>query len=123
MAQKNKQLVYQLTLLGKKLAYRAFEEDLYFYCVACDTLHSVTLAPHAHYFNGNLEYPTIRPRVNLKYGACEEERQQCHFTLISGELKYFSNCTHEYAGKTIALPEIPQHIIESFEILLSGEAE
>jgi len=57
-------------------------------------------------FNGDLNTPTITPSilvngnipVNLPY------THRCHSFVTDGKIQFLNDCTHELAGKTIALP-------------------
>lgn len=81
-------------------------------------------------FDGNMESPTIAPSVLTKSGhyasffdqktdtcwCTFEERTGrppafkcglCHLFVRAGKIEYLSDCTHEYAGKTIDMVDIP----------------
>jgi len=86
-------------------------------------------------FNNNEECPTFTPSLNMtsirhktmadedwieydKLVAEQGERAPlnhpkfryvCHLFITDGKIIYCGDCTHEYAGKTIDLPDIPEH--------------
>lgn len=61
-------------------------------------------------FNGDLEKPTFTPSVRISYEEPDElngprKDRCCHFFITNGMIQYLSDCTHEYAGKTIELKD------------------
>ena len=71
-------------------------------CLACGCGHMLK----GWTFNGNLESPTFSPSL-LVTGYLNEKNPdgRCHSFITDGKIQYPSDCTHEYAGKTIELPE------------------
>ena len=109
-------------LIGKKLLFNN-HSTIGHYCPACDDLHRIAVYKDGEYcFDGNEGKPTLTYGANFVWGD-KEFRQQCKYTIRLGEIRYSSVCTHEYAGKTIKLADIPQHIIESYEIKPSGHSD
>lgn len=52
-------------------------------------------------FNGSLSFPTFSPSMRVQWPEfC------CHFFVTDGKIAFESDCTHEFAGKTLDLPEI-----------------
>lgn len=78
---------------------------LIFWCEGCHQRHAVPIDGKNHNgagpwgFNENLESPTLTPSVNY-VGSC-------HFHLINGQIQYQMDCTHELAGKTVELTDLP----------------
>ena len=86
-------------------------------------------------FNGNHELPTFSPSLllrSIRHKTMTDEdfaeydklvaeqgeraglddprfRHVCHLFITDGKIIYCGDCTHEYAGKTIDLPDIPEH--------------
>jgi hypothetical protein len=84
------------------------------YCPGCNDMHYInTKVPNSNGakwgWDGNLEAPTVSPSVNLRAEFTPEEGgpEVCHYFLQGGVLKYCGDCTHQYSGKDIPLPELP----------------
>ncbi len=118
--------------LGTKL--RKSTSGLTFYCPACKRPHMVSLDMWT--WDGNIETPAFSPSVlvtsghfdsNFKQGdPCwctynEEHKEpddslnkftcnRCHSFIIEGKIQYLPDCTHEYAGQTIELPDLPEYL-------------
>lgn len=86
-----------------------------FYCLGCKEAHQIDTAKWE--FNGDYERPTFapsyltwhdpNPNANPKYDPTGKYRngRRCHSFIKDGQIEYLSDCTHELAGKTVALPE------------------
>lgn len=64
--------------------------------------------PHPRWdYNGNEYRPTFSPSILTEY-RWEDIRQikRNHVFIRAGMIQYLSDCTHEYAGKTIYLPRL-----------------
>lgn len=76
------------------------------YCPGCDQLHRINVnAPNPvtgaiWHWNHNADRPTFSPSVHIV--------GRCHYFLSDGELQYLPDCSHELAGQTVALPELPE---------------
>ena len=53
-------------------------------------------------FNGDYDKPTFRPSM-LKYP--DRMGGRSHFFVTDGKIEYLPDCEHEYAGKTVDIPE------------------
>lgn len=53
----------------------------------------------------------IEPSV-LSYGLGEH---RCHSYVRNGHVEFLSDCTHELAGQTVELPDLPDWIVNDFE--------
>lgn len=79
------------------------------YCPGCKSPHSIP-TPRWSY-NGDPDLPTFAPSVLVFVTPPDDpqtRRTLCHFFVADGNLVYLGDCPHEYAGRTIPLPEIPQ---------------
>lgn len=101
-----------------------------FWCPGCKSSHIVYEGRWQ--WNGNPEKPTFKPSVLVTSGhhvqgydgggcwcdfnaeliakgeePCEFSCGICHTFITDGQIQYLSDCTHEYAGKTIPLPDFP----------------
>ena len=61
------------------------------------------------HFDGNLEAPTLTPSVLMTcdYWGPERRKIACHSFVAGGRIRFLSDCTHQFAGQTLDLPEIP----------------
>lgn len=78
---------------------------LVYYCPGCQQRHAIPIKVPNHLgavwrFNGNVEAPTLTPSVNF-VGSC-------HHFLTDGALQYCGDSTHELAGQTVALSDLPE---------------
>lgn len=87
-----------------------------FYCPACDEPHvyrchaDATDRPRWE-FNGNVDRPTFTPSLLLfDIPAPGQRTTICHLFVKEGMIEYCGDCPHEYAGKTIPLPELPENM-------------
>ena len=78
-------------------------EGRYFHwCPACESLHPL---PDGWKFDGNLESPTFSPSFKQSWGTGDI----CHYNLVGGQLQFAADSTHAMAGKTVPLPDLPEH--------------
>lgn len=101
--------------------------DHFHWCPACEEMH---VLPGSWLFNGRYDDPSFQPSfkhsghqrniVNGKwvgdgkdawiYGADGKPLPYvCHYILDLGVLNFCSDCTHAFAGKSVPLPELPEH--------------
>lgn len=74
-----------------------------FYCPGCQTHH---MYDQRWTFNGNVETPTFSPSLLMTYHHGDPPvAKRCHLFLTDGKLQFLGDCTHQYAGQTIDLPE------------------
>ena len=85
------------------------------WCPACDTIHH--FPADRWKFNGDMRQPTFSPSMLLKCntpdlaGYNPDVRSSiCHSVIADGKIMYCSDCTHEFKGKTVELPDIEDHI-------------
>lgn len=103
-----------MIILSKKLA-QAFG-GLTYYCEGCKQLHTVWTKEYHRpeggpqwEWDGNTTKPTFNPSIRVSYGSSGE---RCHCFLRHGQIQYLSDCTHELAGQTIDLPDLPDWFLE-----------
>jgi hypothetical protein len=86
-----------------------------FYCPGCKHQHSypVNSDGTGWTFNGNMELPSFTPSLlnqlkvqNEKTGEYDIVKSRCHLYVTNGKIQYCNDCTHEFAGQTIDIPEI-----------------
>lgn len=77
----------------------------YVFCPACRTAH---LFDSRWSFNGDVDKPTFKGSM-LVHADTEPDGQKtprCHSFVEDGKIRYLSDCTHDYAGRTVDLPEL-----------------
>lgn len=58
-------------------------------------------------WNGDVFAPTFSPSIFTRMPWGEEGKEiRNHVFVKNGEIQYLSDCSHEYAGKTIDLPRL-----------------
>ena len=93
-------------------------EDYYLIeCIGCGHGH---VYDSRWTFNGDLDKPTFSPSYLSKHKhpkgysnenpapkgwAGEYVQEVCHSFLTDGKIQYLSDCTHEYVGQTLDLPD------------------
>lgn len=91
-----------------------------FYCPGCKYEHTYLVdgTQLGYEFNGNMESPTFYPSLlnempkvtkDIVDGKIVESIKmvnRCHLFLTEGEIRYLTDCNHEFAGKTIKLKDI-----------------
>lgn len=91
------------------------------WCPACKSMHDFAVeAPFRNgprwSFDGNAEAPTFSPSMNISVGPTSSGRVfRCHYFLRSGSIEFLGDCTHELAGQTVALPDIPAERLSVFD--------
>lgn len=77
------------------------------YCPGCQHGHQVQTPRWS--FNGSLELPTFSPSLRHFYRSPNDgtEVTTCHYHIVDGNIAYCGDSPHEYAGKTIPLPDFP----------------
>jgi Family of unknown function (DUF6527) len=62
-------------------------------------------------FNGDLDRPTFRPSILVRFGRTAGEGQVvhgvCHSYVTEGRIQFLDDCTHTLAGATVEIPEWP----------------
>jgi len=93
--------------------------DVYIhYCPACDSKHGIAVKQSGgnvkHFFNNDGDKPTFTPDVKIDYMLDNEMNLDrhglCHYTITDGIIQYHDDCTHDFAGKSITLPNISDHV-------------
>lgn len=117
-----------MSQLSKK--FRSIEGGkLGYWCQGCDMLHMVRVGDGVGPqwgWNGDLEKPTFTPSVLVKWeqgeppattpeirakiraGEIVQTRVQkvCHTFITEGMVQFLGDCTHQYAGQTLPLPDL-----------------
>lgn len=98
-------------------------ERIQFYCPGCNRMHEISDKDGGWQFNGDFENPTFSPSVLVKGthwitdegieivrngGEVERRKFICHSFVKNGHIQYLNDSTHDLAGQTIELPEVPE---------------
>jgi len=110
------------SLEGGRLAY---------WCQGCDMLHQVAVGdgPGPRWgYNDNPEAPTFTPSVLVQWDQAEPPATNadvvakirsgeivqtrvhkiCHTFITDGRVQFLGDCTHQFAGQTLDLPDLPE---------------
>jgi hypothetical protein len=114
-------------------------QQLMYWCQGCEQPHSISFAPGHWEWSGDLEKPTFSPSVLVRGGHYAEsfkpgdacwctynaeappaERTRfkcgrCHTFIRNGMVEFLSDCTHQFAGQTLPLPDLPPHMQDQRE--------
>jgi hypothetical protein len=84
-------------------------EQVAFFCPGCESHHFVNVGKGSpsHKWNGDVEKPTFSPSLL----SPEQRNKRCHAFVTNGQIKFLSDCEHEYAGETHQLP--PHRILNA----------
>lgn len=61
-------------------------------------------------WDGNLEAPTLSPSILSRTAPFVDGAPQgvCHSYLKAGVFEFLSDCTHEFAGQHVPMPDLPE---------------
>jgi len=112
-------------MMGQASPYLRRNQDGYaHWCPACKQMHRL---PDSWDFNGDVNRPTFTPSfkhsgmatVRDANGAWTGEwvrdangntvSEICHYILTDGILNFCTDCTHDFKGKNVPLPELPEY--------------
>lgn len=83
------------------------------WCPACETSHMIAVEKPFENgarwtFSGDENVPTFHPSVRVGYTPKLGSKGCCHYFIKGGRIEFCSDCTHEYAGRTVDLPDFPE---------------
>jgi len=104
-----------------------------FWCPGCNEHHQVWVGQPGRYswdFDGDMDRPTFSPSLLLTTGHhssghkpgdrcwCDYNREhpddpspfrcgRCHSFVRGGRIEFLADCTHDLAGQTVDLPDLP----------------
>jgi hypothetical protein len=86
------------------------EVSYLFDCPACGIGHSCRIGAQQPglplwSFNGNLDAPTFHPSLVVRWTR-RELSVLCHSFIRDGRMQFLSDCTHEFAGRTVEIPDL-----------------
>lgn len=76
------------------------------YCPGCKYPHRIETGPRGWTWNGRLDKPTFAPSVLSTTRG--EQPARCHCYVRDGQIQFLNDCTHEFAGKTVPVPTLPE---------------
>jgi hypothetical protein len=74
------------------------------WCPGCKGIHAIN---DTWNYDGNAESPTISPSLLIQYGSRPEDKR-CHSFIVNGQWQFLSDCSHELAGQTVSMVDIPE---------------
>jgi hypothetical protein len=106
---------------------------LTYWCQGCKMAHSIHHGADGWSWNGNVDRPTFEPSVlvtggHYAAGFKQGDRcwctwnaehpndpssftcQRCHTFIRDGMVQFLGDCSHELAGQTLPLPDLPEHL-------------
>jgi hypothetical protein len=65
-------------------------------------------------FNGDMDKPTFTPSILCRWEEWQGEnvpnkKHVCHSFVTDGKIQFLNDCTRSLAGKTVDLPDLPEH--------------
>ena len=81
------------------------------WCPGCKEIHRI---PSEWGFNRDIESPTFTPSVRINWGGMlvDGKEKICHYFITDGKIIYCGDSTHDLAGKTVALEDMPKNFSE-----------
>ena len=78
-----------------------------FHCPGCGHGHIFyTSGPVTWSFNDDLERPTFSPSLlNTCDNHPDPKQRRCHLHVTDGAIAFCTDCSHDYAGKTVEMPD------------------
>lgn len=80
-----------------------------FVCPGCKDIHAIPTKGYRGWkWNGDLAQPTIEPSILSRHPKGDNFTMICHSFVRGGHIEFLNDSTHELAGKTVELPELPE---------------
>jgi len=95
------------------------ERYLTFWCPGCHDAHTCRVRSEGGTrpswdWDGNRDWPTLAPSVLCRTNnpdhpgyQADQGSSTCHLFLKAGQLQFLTDCTHQLAGQTVPLPDLP----------------
>lgn len=91
--------------MGEKV--RKLKGDEYgFYCPGCETWHRIDGGAGGWYFNGDYERPTFIPDLLNATTELDRVPHRCHLSIVKGRIRYYDDCSHEFAERYISMEDV-----------------
>jgi hypothetical protein len=89
-------------------------ESLMFVCPCSSYLHmlpvNTTATSPAWTMTGDVDAPTISPSILTRWG--KEPEHVCHSFLEAGVFRFLDDCTHQFAGQQVPMPDLPDWVLD-----------
>jgi len=106
------------------------------WCPGCDSLHAITVSMDGWQFDGDTENPSFNPSILVRgkrftatgereYKEWQEQKYPklvkdfdtketvCHSFITKGKWNFLADCTHNMAGKTVDMVDLPDWVTEA----------
>jgi hypothetical protein len=114
--------MFQYRRLSDKLVKRfGYYGDISTYghwCPGCKSIHDFAVEQPFRNgarwtYSGVPESPTFSPSMNISVGPFPDgTTKRCHYFLRGGRIQFLNDSTHELAGQTVDLPDIPSEALK-----------
>lgn len=83
------------------------------YCPGCKWMHHIAIdkpsgAGQQWQWDGNVNMPTYSPSILVQFNKFCTEAFVCHSFIRNGQWEFLNDCTHELAGQTVSMVDIPE---------------
>ena len=112
---------FSYSRIGTKLLRRVGYYDVgathAHWCPACKQMHDYAVEQPFRNgakwsFNGDAGSPSFTPSMNISVGPFPDGRiERCHYFVKHGRIDVCRDSTHELAGKTVELPDVPAAVL------------
>lgn len=79
------------------------KREFLWFCPGCKCGHAFETPRWT--WNGSFDKPTFSPSLLYERVIRNDKEVRCHTYVRDGMIQFLSDCTHEFAGKTVPLPE------------------
>ena len=63
-------------------------------------------SPKGWSWNGSVDSPTVTPSILTRLSECKSKELICHSFVTDGRVNFLTDCTHQFAGRTVDLLDI-----------------
>lgn len=83
-----------------------------FYCPGCKWMHHIAITKPSEtnqqwQWDGNVNMPTYSPSISVEWSRYDVPIK-CHSFIQNGQWVFLGDCTHELAGQTVSMVDIPE---------------
>jgi hypothetical protein len=101
---------------GNKLVKHILEgaEAYSIWCPGCKHAHTYYVRDRhpCWEFDGNTASPSFKPSFREYYTKKDDTQETlCHFFVSNGEIQFCGDSPHEFANRTVPLPDIPEEYV------------
>lgn len=89
-----------------KMGAQEGEQWIAFHCPGCEGGHGIPVSgPRGWTWNGSLDKPTVTPSILVNVNGGNPTTPVCHSFIKEGNIIFLTDCTHQYAGQIIEIPD------------------